>query len=176
MEFVFNHYVFLERHWMKLIRDCRDGKINKYLPISKEQLKETSSWLQSMPERSMNLKAAFEKLNFSIGGAKHPIDQRSIDASNLASRILLEQSSIKSNSNDNIQENRKELGMSKIKKIKYEELYSLKWHEVPERLGWLNDESSLVRFLFLLYMLKLFFINYEFIKFYLILFIKIREN
>jgi hypothetical protein len=64
VNFCFNFIVFMERHWRKLCKDIRMGKINKNLPISKEVRESLESAMLPNPKRAKMFEEGLRRLGF----------------------------------------------------------------------------------------------------------------
>jgi len=62
VNFCFNFIVFLERHWRKLCKDLRLGKLNKRLPISEVQRKKIESAMLPNPKRAKLFEEGLRKV------------------------------------------------------------------------------------------------------------------
>ena len=64
VNFCFNFIVFIERHWRKLCKDLRLGKINNMLPISKERRDQLEAAMLPNPKRAKLFEEGLRKLGF----------------------------------------------------------------------------------------------------------------
>ncbi|KAH8064282.1 hypothetical protein JL722_1144 [Aureococcus anophagefferens] len=66
VKLIFENDVFLERHWKKLLRDVRYGKINRHLPISPERRAALESRMYPKPQQANKIDAALKRLGFHV--------------------------------------------------------------------------------------------------------------
>jgi hypothetical protein len=64
LHFCFNVFVFMERHWRKLVQDVRDGALNKHLPLMPAQRRKIEATLLPQPARARMLDDALRRLGF----------------------------------------------------------------------------------------------------------------
>ena len=84
---IYEHDVFLERHWKKLVKDLRLGKLNRHLPVTMEQRQTIEARLDPKPDEARRVDAALRQLGFharSAGSYVTKKTQRSQASSKIA--------------------------------------------------------------------------------------------
>ncbi|GMI14663.1 hypothetical protein TrVE_jg1553 [Triparma verrucosa] len=125
VNFCFNFIVFLERHWRKLCKDIRTGKLNKHLPISKAKRTEMESSMLPNPKRAKLLEESLRKLGFHDRASGTKATSKTV--------------------NEDEDRQKKKFKKHVIAKIKEnEQPMSAREHRLPMNMGIPPDENSYV--------------------------------
>lgn len=76
-QLVFQNDVFFERHWKKLVRDLRSGKLNRHVPISIDQRRDFESRSYPKPRQADDLDRALKSLGFHVRSSTLPVFSQS---------------------------------------------------------------------------------------------------